>query len=55
MVQRMSLRIKLFLLITLVVIVTFSIVSLLVSRKSIEMFKEDAFLLADHCCPVEGQ
>lgn len=47
MVQRMSLWIKLFILITLIVIVTFSIVIMVVSQKSIEMAKEDAFLLAD--------
>lgn len=47
MVKKMSLRMKLFVLITLVVIITFSIVSSIVSYRSIEMAKEDAFLLAD--------
>ncbi|MDL2302191.1 response regulator [Lachnospiraceae bacterium OttesenSCG-928-D06] len=38
---------KLFILITLVVIVTFSFISVIVSYRSIEMAEEDAFLLAD--------
>lgn len=47
MVKNMSLRMKLFILITLVVIVAFSIVSAVVSYRSIEMAKEDAFMLVD--------
>ena len=47
MLRKMGLRMKLFVLITLVVIVTFTIVSTIVSYRSIEMTKTDAFLLAD--------
>lgn len=47
MVGKMSLRMKLFVLISLVIVVTFSIVTSIVSYRSIKMAKEDAFLLAD--------
>ena len=47
MMKKMSLRMKLFIVITLVVIITFSFVSAIVSYKSITMAKEDAFFLAD--------
>ncbi|QQO07781.1 ATP-binding protein [Breznakiella homolactica] len=47
MFKKISLRIKLFILITLVVIVTFSLVSSIVSYRSIVMAKDDAFSLAD--------
>ena len=45
--KKMSLRMKLFVLITLVVIITFSSVSTIVSYRSIGMAREDAFALAD--------
>lgn len=47
MVQSMNLRMKLFLLITLIVTITFSIVGLVVSYRSMEMSREDALSLAD--------
>ncbi|MDL2232047.1 response regulator [Ruminococcaceae bacterium OttesenSCG-928-L11] len=47
MLKKMSLRMKLFALITVVVIITFSIVSAIVSYRSIEMARVDAFSLAD--------
>lgn len=47
MFRKMSLRTKLFILITLVVVITFGAVSTVVSYRSIEMAKDDAFALAD--------
>ena len=47
MLKNISIRLKLFIFITLVVIVTFSLVSSIVSYRSIAMAVEDAFLLAD--------
>ncbi|MDL2228894.1 cache domain-containing protein, partial [Treponema sp. OttesenSCG-928-L16] len=47
MLKKMSLRMKLFVLISLAVVITFSLVSWIVSYRSIEMAKEDAFSLAD--------
>ena len=47
MVQSMNLRMKLFLLITLIVTITFSVVGLVVSYRSMEMSREDALSLAD--------
>ena len=47
MVQSMNLRMKLFLLITLIVTITFSVVGLVVSYRIMEMSREDALSLAD--------
>lgn len=47
MIRKMNLRMQLFTLISLVIVITFIIVSYIVSYRSIEMAKDDAFLLAD--------
>ncbi|MDL2318019.1 response regulator [Eubacteriales bacterium OttesenSCG-928-A19] len=54
MFSKMSLRTKLFILITLVVIITFGAVSAVVSYRSVETAKEDAFALADEMAAKYG-